>query len=170
MDTKLKVKDKTRFIIFLVISLCLALGIGYGLYYLTDVVFNGSVLNWLAENYYYMETRHDKATGEISYYYLPIWPKLKLLILTLFLFQTAFFVLTIYIATHLYARVRVRKSISNTGRMLHTYMHHDLDSNDVFPSAYAEVATQIVQIKSTMQRHEQAMKAETDRKIGRAHV
>lgn len=164
MDTKLKVKDKTRFIIFLVISLCLALGIGYGLYYLTDVVFNGSVLNWLAENYYYMETRHDKATGEISYYYLPIWPKLKLLILTLFLFQTAFFVLTIYIATHLYARVRVRKSISNTGRMLHTYMHHDLDSNDVFPSAYAEVATQIVQIKSTMQRHEQAMKAETDRK------
>lgn len=48
--------------------------------------------------------------------------------------------------------------------MLHTYMHHDLDSDQVFPPDYAEVAAQIVQIKSTMQRHEQAMKTETERK------
>ena len=48
--------------------------------------------------------------------------------------------------------------------MIYFYMHHDIDSNDVFPPAYAEVAAQMAQIKSTMQRHEQAMKNETDRK------
>ena len=122
MDIKLKGKDRTKFIIFLVLFLCLALGIGFGLYYLTDVVFNGSVLDWLAEHYYYMETRHDKATGETSYYYLPIWPKLKLLLLTLFLLQLVVFVLSIYLAAHIYAKRQVQKSISNTGRMLHTYI------------------------------------------------
>ena len=43
-------------------------------------------------------------------------------------------------------------------------MHNEIDSNEVFPASYAEVASQIVQIKSTMQRHEQAMKDETDRR------
>ncbi len=56
MDIKLKGKDRTKFIIFLVLFLCLALGIGFGLYYLTDVVFNGSVLDWLAEHYYENKT------------------------------------------------------------------------------------------------------------------
>ncbi len=48
--------------------------------------------------------------------------------------------------------------------MLLIYMHNEIDSNEVFPASYAEVASQIVQIKSTMQRHEQAMKDETDRR------
>ena len=55
MDTKLKLKDRVKFIIFLVIFLCLALGIGIGIYYLADVVFNGSVLEWFAHNYFYSE-------------------------------------------------------------------------------------------------------------------
>lgn len=47
--TKLKAKDKTKFIIYLVIFLLLAVGIGYGIFYLFDVTFNGSVLDWLAK-------------------------------------------------------------------------------------------------------------------------
>ncbi|MDE7008273.1 MAG: sensor histidine kinase, partial [Lachnospiraceae bacterium] len=74
------------------------------------------------------------------------------------------YVLTVYLVSHYHGRRMAQKSISKTSSMLYTYMHHDLDSADVFPPAYAEVATQIVQIKSTMQRHEQAIKYETDRK------
>ncbi len=160
----MKAKDKTKFIILLVCFLLLAVGIGFGIYYLMDVVFNGSVLDWLADNYFYTETQYNYVTDEFSYLYRPNWPKLKGLLLTLFFILLIIYALSLYLVSHYHARKRVRKSISKTSSMLYTYMHHDLDSADVFPPAYAEVATQIVQIKSTMQRHEQAVKNETDRK------
>ncbi len=163
-DTKLKVKDKTKFIFLLILFLLLTLGIGFGIYYLFDVVFNGSVLDWLADHYFYTETQYNYITNEVSYLYRPKWPILKGLLLTLFFAMLIIYALSQYLAAHFHGRRMVRKSISKTSSMLYTYMHHDLDSADVFPSAYAEVATQVVQIKSTMQRHEQAIKYETDRK------
>lgn len=162
--TKLKIKDKTKFVIYLVVFLLLALGIGYGIFYLFDVVFNGSVLDWLAKNYFYTETQFNQQTNDFSYLYRPNWPKLKGLLLTLFFIMLIIYVLSIYLVAHYHGRKMVQKSISKTSNMLYTYMHRDLDSADVFPPSYAEVATQIVQIKSTMQRHEQAVKYETDRR------
>jgi len=160
----LKVKDKTKFIIFLIGFLLLVISIGFGIYYLMDVVFNGSVLDWLADNYFYTETQYNYVTDKFSHLYRPNWAKLKGLLLTIFFMLLIVYALLLYLVCHFHAKRMVRKSISKTSSMLYTYMHHDLDSADVFPPAYAEVATQIVQIKSTMQRHEQAVKNETDRK------
>lgn len=160
----MKLKDKVKFIIFLIVFLCLALGIGIGIYYLADVVFNGSVLEWLARNFFYSEPQYDPSTRHLGYAYRPDWPKLKGLFLVLFFAVLTIYVFSVYLVAHFHAKSRVRKSISATGRMLHTYMHHDVEPDEVFPTAYAEVATQVVQIKSTMQRHEQAMRTETDRK------
>ncbi len=67
----MKVKDKTKFIIYLVIFLCLALGIGYGIYYLTDIVFNGSFLDWIAEHYFYIDEQLDPVSNEAIHYYHP---------------------------------------------------------------------------------------------------
>lgn len=164
MDTKLKAKDKTKSIILLVLFLCLALGIGYGIYYLADVVFNGSVLDWFAENYFYIEVKQVDAKNGTVYYHRPNWLRLKFLALTIFFALMILFVVSIYLTAHFHAKKQVQKSISKTSRMLLTYMHNEIDSNEVFPPSYAEVASQIVQIKSTMQRHEQAMKNETDRR------
>lgn len=161
---KAKTKTKTRFIILLVVFLLVALLLGYVIYYLVDVTFNGSFLGWFANNYFYSETQYDVQTNELSYLYHPDWEKIKGLFIALFLVFLMFYALSLYIASHLYAKNRIKKSISQTSRMLHTYMHHDIDSNEVFPPDYAEVATQIIQIKSTMQRHEQAMKEETARR------
>jgi len=160
----LKTKDKTKFVLFFVLFLVLALGIGYGIYYLADVVFNGSVLEWFAENYFYIETKRIDGKNGPVYYFRPDWPKLKMLVLTIFFLLMVIFVVSIYLTAHFHARNQVQKSISKTSRMLLIYMHNEIDSNEVFPASYAEVASQIVQIKSTMQRHEQAMKDETDRR------
>lgn len=162
--TKLKVKNKTKFILLLILILLLALGIGYAAYYLVDVVFNGSFLDWLADNYFYTEAIYEHNSEEVSYLYRPNWFRLKGLLLTLFFVVVIIFAISIYTIAHFHAKSQVQKSISKTAHMLHTYMHHDLDSNDVFPTSYSEVATQIVQIKSTMQRHDQAMQDETNRK------
>lgn len=160
----MKIKNKTKFLILLIIFIILALILGYGIYYLVDVTFNGSFLDWFAQNYFYTETQYNYQTGKFSHLYRPNWEKLKGLIIALFLVFLVFYALSLSIASHLYAKRQVEKTISKTSRMLHSYMHHDLDSNDVFPPSHAEVATQIVQIKSTMQRHEQAVKEETARR------
>ncbi len=160
----MKAKDKTRFIIFLILFLALALLTGYGIYYLTDVVFNGSFLDWFSRNYFHVEEWTDPYSGKIQYNYTPDWPRLKGFLLTLFFMLLILFVLSVYVIAHFHAKNMEKKSISKTSHMLHTYMHHDLDSEDVFPPAYAEIAAQIVQIKSSIQRHEQAMKTEADRK------
>ena len=160
----MKAKDKTRFILLLIGFLILVIGVGYGIYYLTDVVFNGSFLDWLAKNYFHTETQYNYMTGEITNLYRPDWEKLKGLLSTLFFIALIILTLSVYIVAHFHAKRRVQESISKTGNMIYSYMHHDIDSNEVFPPNYAEVATQVVQIKSTMQRHEQAMKTETDRK------
>ena len=146
MDTKLKTKDKTKFVLFFVLFLVLALGIGYGIYYLADVVFNGSVLEWFAENYFYIETKRIDGKNGPVYYFRPDWPKLKMLVLTIFFLLMVIFVVSIYLTAHFHARNQVQKSISKTSRMLLIYMHNEIDSNEVFPASYAEVASQIVQI------------------------
>lgn len=160
----MKVKNKTKFFLLLFLFLILALGLGYTIYYIVDVVFNGSFLDWLTSNYFYTEVRYSYLTDEPSYLYSPNWSRLKGFILTMFFILVAIFALSIYITAHFHAKKQVEKTISKTAHMLHTYMHHDLDSTDVFPVSYSEIATQIVQIKSTMQRHEQAMQEETNRK------
>lgn len=113
--------------------LLLTVGLGFGIYYLFDVVFNGSVLNWLADNFFYTETQYNYITNEFSYLYRPNWSKLKGLLLTLFLGMLIIYVLSLYLAAHFHGKSMVRKSISKTSGMLYTYMHHDLDSADVFP-------------------------------------
>ena len=88
----------------------------------------------------------------------------KEILFPLLLLLLLFYLLSVVLAAHFYAQRKSRKIISTVSSMIHTYMHHDLESDDVFPPAYAEIAAQAVQIKSTMQRHEQAIKNETDRK------
>ncbi len=87
----MKTKDKTKFVLFFVLFLVLALGIGYGIYYLADVVFNGSVLEWFAENYFYIETKRIDGKNGPVYYFRPDWPKLKMLVLTIFFSSYGYF-------------------------------------------------------------------------------
>lgn len=164
MDTKLKLKERTKFFLLLALLLAVVGAAGYGIYYLTDVVFNGSFLDWFANHFFHTEMQYNYRTGDISYLYRPDWSKLKGFLLTCFFILLLVFALSVYLIAHFHAKRRVRQSISATGNMIYSYMHHDIDSNDIFPPAYAEVAAQMAQIKSTMQRHEQAMKNETDRK------
>ena len=62
----MKLKDKVKFIILLVVFLGLAVGVGAGIYYLADEVFNGSVLEWLARNFFISEPQYDETTRHVA--------------------------------------------------------------------------------------------------------
>src|SRR5699024_274718 len=55
--------------------------------------------------------------------------------------------------------------ITQTSHMIHDFMSTDIDNTtSIFPKEYAEISTQMVEIKATMQRHEQILKEEATRK------
>lgn len=52
----------------------------------------------------------------------------------------------------------------DTSRKIHQYMHSELEAEEIFPSEYAQVSTQIVQIKADMQQKERRLKEEAQKK------
>lgn len=73
-------------------------------------------------------------------------------------------VIIVLVISRLHARKKVSRTVTEISEMIHSYMMNDTDVTDIFSKEYAEVSTQIVEIKSTMQRHEQLLKEEAVRK------
>lgn len=157
---------KTKIIKPAVILLTGIIGIAacYGLYYLTDTVWNGSFVDWFSEKYMYT---HDVYSAEIGQDILvtePNWIKLKSALLTILILAVLFCILITLTASNLYSRTKVKKSITASSRMLRSFMTSEKEPSEVFPKEYAEISAQMSEIKATMQRHEQILKEEAARK------
>lgn len=152
-------KSIALFLIFAVgIILC------YGLYYLIDTVWNGSFVDWFM--HHYMLT-HEKYFGDVRDNVLvtePNWPKLKVLILTVFMIGVVVCLVIIVIVSQICVEIKMKKSITAISRMLREYMDGNVEASKIFPTEYAEISAQMSEIKSTMQYHEQILKGEAARK------
>jgi two-component system sensor histidine kinase VanS len=69
-----------------------------------------------------------------------------------------------FVTANLYAKEKVRKSITATSAMLHDFMIEERGNIEIFPKEYAEISAQMSDIKQAMQRHEQMLKEEASRK------
>ena len=94
----------------------------------------------------------------------PNWYKIKNLLLLVVCIVVAAGVIIVLVISRIHARRQVGKTVTEISGMIHDYMMDDVDATDIFSKEYAEVSTQIVEIKSTMQRHEQLLKEEAVRK------
>ena len=61
-------------------------------------------------------------------------------------------------------KAEVRKAVTQISKVMHEFMQSKRDAADLFPKEYAEISTQMVEIKSTMRQHEQILKDEANRK------
>ncbi|BDF33278.1 hypothetical protein CE91St62_13430 [Lachnospiraceae bacterium] len=134
------------------------------IYYLIDNLWNGAFVEWFEKNYMLIQNEYLPETGQYALTYSPVWSKLKSLLLAIFILTATFWLLSVLVTSHLYARAKVRKSITETSRILRTYMMTDTETTEIFPKEYAELSVQMAEIKSTMQRHEQILKEEAARK------
>ncbi len=134
------------------------------LYYVIDNVFNGSFVDWFTRHYISVRDIYDPETQTSIIRTEPAWGKIKLLLLKLLLFSVAALVLSAAISSALYARIQIRKTITKTSRMLRQFMTGESDAYDIFPKEYAEIAAQMTELKSSIQRGEQTLKEETARK------
>lgn len=143
--------------------LVFVIGICMTLYYLLDHVWNGAFVNWFSENYMQLHPV-DRADGTEVYIWQPYWPSVKILLLWLLIFNVLFWLAVVYGVSHYYSRKQLRSAVTEISDMMRSYMNEDVAAARVFPKEYAEISSQMAELKSNMKRHEQMLKEEATRK------
>ena len=145
----------------ILLILLFLLGI-YGVYYLFDTVFNGMILDWIS-NHFVHEERTGWYDGEqkVQYIYERVdWQAFKYIAVVSFVFLAGIIGSSVYIILHF----SLKKLVSKTAEMIHNYMKKECDVSEIFPQEFSEISTQLVQIKADMERKEQYLKMETQKK------
>ena len=165
-----KRKGTTKKIFLLIISVVDAVFFCTQIYYFVDYSMNGRVLDWFDENYmrqYDLElSEEEKEAGAGGKVIIrePAWGAVKELCFVVFCVGTAGIVILVYVVSWLYADGKVKQSMADTNRMIRLYMMDGVAAKDVFLEKDIELYAQMVEIKSTMQKHEQTLKEEAARK------
>lgn len=157
-------KHKNLKILYYVGAILLGVAFCYALYYLVDHVWNGSFVNWFEANYmitdyYYLPEAQQKAVVRE-----PLWWKLKVLLLLVFIVAVVTVIIIVLVTAHFYAQAEKRKTITNISELLHSYMAGEQNADKIFPREYAEISTQMAEIKTAMLRSEQALRDEAAQK------
>lgn len=156
-------KDKIRKILIVVLLLASGICVCYGLFYAFDVIWNGFFVDWFEENY--MVEREAVGYNDMPIIrYEPSWYALKGFLLNILNMVIVLWIGTVLLISHFYAKAKVRKAVTETSQMIHSYMNGEKDSAEVFSKQYAEISNQMVEIKATMERHERLLREEAARK------
>ena len=162
MDIKLKGKlhDWIKWLAVLTVALLLCCGV----YYLVDTVWNGAFVRWFTKHYMVDWGGLDDG-GNFHYTYEPNWPAVKQLLLTVLLLSVSIWLLVVFVVSRWQSEKAVREAVSDISVMIWRYMSYDdMDVAEVFPKAYAEISSQMAEIKANARRHEQILKEEASRK------
>lgn len=160
----MKAKDKLIFIIKLTALIILGIFAAFGIFILFDTVLNGLFLDIIANTFFINKSYEDKLTGDMIYYREPLWGMIKSFILNVFFILVIFYIVTVFFISHAHGKKEKKKCLTQTGQMIQTYMSNEVDANAVFPLSHAEISTQIVELKSAMNRQTQTMKEEINKK------
>ena len=143
-----------------VIGIILCLGI----YYFVDYILNGSFVDWFEEHYMITQEQYIPEIGSNGIVRQPVYSEIKKLLLLVFISVVILGIGITFAVSHFHAKSQTRKAITKISEKMHDFMQSEKEAVEVFPKEYAEISTQMVEIKFTMQRHEQILKEEAARK------
>lgn len=131
-----------------------------GVIYVGDQLFNGTFREWV--------TNTLMITYEPSYSTLenrcivrePDWGTIKYYAVLFLAINIIFWFIVILLAMH----YQKKQTIEETGRLIRNYMLKINTEEQTFPEEYETVAVQIAQMRADMQRSEQILKEEAQRK------
>lgn len=133
----------------------------FALYYFMDRVLNGTFVDWF-ENHYMVESYWPGMEGPASRGLN--WPAVKRLCFGLLVANLMVWLVIVFVVSCLHAKTARKATITQTSQMIRTYLENTAEASSIFPSGYAEISAQMVEIKSQMQRHEQLLRDEAARK------
>lgn len=162
MDIKLKNKISKPVII---LAVCLAgVILCFGLYYFIDYILNGSFVDWFESNYMITQEQYIPEANANGLVRQPVYSELKVLLFWIFTGSLLVWLIVVLAVSHFHAKTEVRKAVTKISKTIHEFMQSEKDAADLFPKEYAEISTQMVEIKSIMRQHEQILKDEANRK------
>ncbi len=146
--------------------ICLAAILGglllcWGIFYFVDHAWNGMFADWFMKNYAEYQTFYGE--NEVSVLNTD-WFRIKRLIFGVMCINIIFWILVIFVIVHFYGKAKVKKTITMVSGEIHDYMQGTDTAADSLPKEHAEIAAQLVSLKTTMQKHEQLLKEEAARK------
>lgn len=134
------------------------------LYIFFDTVVNGFFMDWFDGMFLITKSVIDPYTMEEVYVRdLNIYAFKHFLFWALLLFVCLWLVIVFFVSRYKADR-QVKAAVTDIGDRIQRYMSGEMDVSDVFPAEYSEVSVRIGEIKSRMQRNEQALKDEAQRK------
>ena len=160
----IKLKDRTKQILKLLLILLITAVACYLVYFQVDYLMNGSFVDWFESNFTMMYNTYDVDFGgeyvrkEIN------WYKLKAFLMVSFTAFVFILVLTVTAILYFYGKRKTRKNVEELEKKIQQYMAKDLDMEEVFPAPYTEVGARMLQIKTDMIRKEESLKQEAQRK------
>lgn len=166
MDIKLKsnLKKTSKRLLIYLITIILLLILCFKLYYWIDINWSTTIRNWFSENLMvYREISSVDETYKISTME-PNWHTIKQIFLATLCVTVVLWTTSIFTAAWLYAEKKVNQTISNANKMVHSYMIDNAAIPDIYKEENSELFAQMVEIKSTIQHHEQILKEEAARK------
>lgn len=134
------------------------------LYMLFDVALNGFFMNWFEGHFLTTSLMIDPYTKESVYVRDLDIGGLKIFLFWVMVFVACIWLVMLYLASRYKAGKQLKAAMTEIGNGVQKYMSRDMDVSDVFPGKYSEVSVQIAAIKNRMQRNEQALKDEAQRK------
>ena len=160
----IKLKDRTKQILKLLLILLITAGVCYLVYFQVDYLMNGSFVDWFETNFTTMYNTYDADFGgeyvrkEIN------WYELKAFLMVFFTVFVIILVLAVTAILYFYGKRKTRKNVEELEKKIQRYMTKDLDMEEVFPPPYTEVGARMLQIKTGMIRKEESLKQEAQRK------
>ena len=162
-DIKLKIKKLPGIVKVFLLVLFSFLFL-YVLYYITDNLFNGSFRQWLSDRYTSANMTTDIYTGEMISSISVDWFQLKTDVLIGGALLICFFVLAVHFSVQAGRRRQEQETVSEISEGIHTYLEKDVELEEAFPPSCMEIGIQVVQMKNSMEKKEQQLKAESQRK------
>lgn len=160
----IKLKDR----IFSVTKLILIIMAGYLgcqlVYMLFDVMLNGLFMNWFEGHFLTTSVMINPYTEESVYVRDLDIGGFKIFLFWVMVLLVCIWFIALYFVSGYKATKQQKAAMTEIGAGIQKYMSKDMDISDVFPGKYSEVSAQMAEIKNRMQRNEQALKDEAQRK------
>lgn len=157
-------KHKNWKLLYYVGAVLLGISLCYALYYLADHVQNGAFVNWFDTNYMTTSDRYLPEAQQVAVVHEPLWWKIKSLLLLVLIGVVVSGITIVFVTANLYAHSERRRTITEISGLLHSYMMGDQSADKIFPREYAEISTQMAEIRTAMLRNEQALRNEATQK------
>ena len=160
----IKLKTKHHLLRIFLIVLGITGVLAYLFYLFMDYGVNGFFRDWFAETFIMTQEVYDDSRQATVFYDQVDWYALKSFLLFFLIVAVIFVVFLVLISMYVYGRIKEAKTISSLNDMIQNYRKHDLEMEIAFPKNCREIGAQMLQMKTDMQRQEQILKEESQRK------